>query len=192
MKYPLILLLIILLSYNTYAQKGIEKFSTQKIDSLQYLHVDTIIHYYSYCGECEVLSKHNNCSVLSGYVLIDNVLLYKQCGKYYTLTFDCSNNPIKRTLDSCKSLPYYLAIRPTLYARDKTIKAMIKKGRFLGPSVADGEFENADIYVNYMKQSVSMSESEKTDLYKIYRKYFWIDKQIKLLKLIKGDMSVNN
>jgi len=187
MKHLLIFLLTILLSNHVCAQKGIEKLSAQKIDSLQHVRVDTIVHYSSYCGECDILGKRNNCNMLSGYLLIDNILLYKQNGRYYTLTFDCTNNTVKQTLDSCQSIPYFLSIMQTLHARDKTIKTMFKKGRFLGPLIADGKFEDADIYVDHRKQNVSMSGSEKTDLYKIYKKYFWIDKQIKLLKLITAD-----
>lgn len=198
MKFYLILLFSILVAGNTYAQKGIEELSQNKIDSLRSEHVDTIIWYHSYCGECEILSRpdiskpntpirYSYCTVLSGYTLTNNIILYKQKGNYFLLNFDCNNLIIKRQLDTCKSISYFISIIPTLYARDKTITAMHRRGEFLGPMQTDGSFEEADIYFHQTKQHISMSDIEKTPAYK---KYFWAIKQIKLFELISADIAV--
>ncbi len=116
--------------------------------------------------------------------------MYCQNGFFYSLNFDCYNLPVKKQLDNCKSIPYALSIIPTLNARDKTIKAMSKKGKFLGPVQADGSFEKVDIYWEKKEQSISMASSEKEEFYKIYKRYYWIDSQIKLLKLINTDLTI--
>jgi hypothetical protein len=188
MKLLIIAFISILFSANVYAQKGIEKINSHKIDSLQHVNVDTIIYYQSYCGECEILGHKQSCYVLSGYTLIENVIIYQQKGKFYSLDFDCYNSSVKKQLDSCKSIPYFISILSTLNKRNKTIKAIYKKGDFLGPGTSDGGFEEAHIYFNKNKQTVSMSAAEKTRLYDVYKKYFWIDKEIHLLKLIESDI----
>jgi hypothetical protein len=185
------LLLSILLASHIYAQKiSIEKLSKQKIDSLRSKHVDTMLWYHSYCGECEVFNKeikYANCNVFSGYTLTYNSILYKQMSKYFILNFDCNNLVMKRQLDTCKSIPYFISIIPILNARDKTLKVMHKNGEFF-PWQVDGGFEDADIYINKTTQHISMSDMEETN--KVFKKYIWIGKQIKLLKLVSGDIAV--
>ena len=134
MRYFLTLLFIVFI-YNAFAQKenGVEKLSKYKIDSLQSIHVDTIIHYYAYCGECEISAKPQ-CYMLSGYTLTENVLIYKQQGKYYTLDFDCNDKPAKRLLNDCKSIPYFISVTPILIARDK-------KWKYVFALQSDGGFE---------------------------------------------------
>ncbi len=66
-------------------QKGIEKLSNHYIDSLKCTHIDTILWYHSYCGECffrktDAPIKYYNCQVQSGYDLSYNVIIYKQNG----------------------------------------------------------------------------------------------------------------
>jgi hypothetical protein len=194
MKFYSILLFSILFSGYTYAQKkGIERLSKNKIDSLRREHVDSILWYHSYCGECFIKKtnapiQYGNCSVQSGYDLTYNAIIYRQKDKYFILNFDCNNLLIKRQLETCKSLPYFISIIPILNTRDKTVREMIKKGEFLGPMQSDGSFADADIYFNNTKQHISMSDIKESD---IYKKHFWIDKQINLFKLISEDISFN-
>src|ERR1700761_5261676 len=112
--------LILCLAFNLcLAQKGIEDLSKQKIDSLRELHIDTVIWYYSYCGECffkntDAPIKYYNCQMITGYDLSYNVIIYKQKGNYFALNFDCKNLVIKRPLDGCRSIPYFISIIPLL------------------------------------------------------------------------------
>ena len=52
----------------------------------------------------------------------------------------------------------------------------------------DGGFEEADIYCNQIKQHIYMSGMEAAN--KAYKKYFWLDKEIKLLELISSDVAI--
>ena len=145
------LLFILLFSLCTHfanAQKGIEELTGHKIDSLQRSHVDTILHYSSYCGECDVKGNKHTCYLKSGYLVADNLIIYKQYRKFYILAFDCYNSDTKRQPDNCKSLPYFLTIIPALNAQDKFFKDQWKKGLFPRPSIADGGFEEAEIIIN--------------------------------------------
>ena len=196
MKFYCIFLLSILFSWHTYAQKtGIEKLSKSKIDSLRSERVDTILWYHSYCGDCwfkktDAPIKYYNCPVESGYDLACNVIIYRQKGEYFILNFDCTNFVMKRRLDTSKSIPYFVSIISTLNARDKAIKELDKKNDkyLLGAMQMDGFFNEADIYCNKISQHVRMTDTETTDKY--YKKYFWIDKQIKLFELISSDIAV--
>jgi hypothetical protein len=190
MKKGIIFCLICTLSLQlAHAQNIVEKITQYKIDSLKHIDVDTIIYYHSYCGECIIPNPKHTCTADYGYTLTANVLIYRQNGNFYSLDFDCYNLPVKKQLDNCKSIPYALSIIPTLNARDKTLKAMSKKRKFLGPVQADGDFEKVSIYYVNKQQSLSMASLEKDEFYKTYRKYYWINSQIKLLKLISIDLA---
>ena len=160
--------------------------------SLKNINIDSILWYHSYCGECDVLRKepvpieYSDCSILTGYTLTYNAIIYKQYGKYFILNFDCKNLVIKRELNNCKSVQYFISIIPILNERSKAIKAMHRKGIYL-PYQVDGGFEDADIYFNKVKKHVSMSDTEETN--KDFKKYFWISKQITLFKLISEDIA---
>src|ERR1700689_4188321 len=88
----LLFILFLLSTHFADAQKGIEKLTAHKIDSLQRIHIDTILYYSSYCGECDVKGNKHTCYLKSGYLLADNLIIYKQYGKFYFLTFDCYNS----------------------------------------------------------------------------------------------------
>jgi hypothetical protein len=195
MRFYNLLLLLILLDGYAYSQKlSIEKLSKDKIDSLRNEHVDTIMWYHSYCGECLIVNRpdtpiiYSNCTLQLGYKLNNNLIFYKQKGKYFVINFDCNNITIKRQINVCKALPYFISIIPALDSRDKAIKDMYKKGGSYSPWQMDGGLENMDIYFNKKSQHISMSSKEETD--KLYKKYAWIDKQIMLLNLISADIRI--
>jgi hypothetical protein len=188
----LLLALVFLITYSQLcqAQKGIEKLTHYKIDSLQHIHVDTILYYCSYCGECEILGKKRNCYLASGYTVSSNFIIYQQQGNFYLLDFDCYNQSIKRQLNSCQSIPYFISIIPTLKISDRSIKAALKKGKLLDMIQSDGGFENVEMFLNKNMQIVSISESEKDNTDKIHQKYYRINEKKKLVKLISADLSM--
>jgi len=190
----LLLAIIFLFAYSQlcHAQKGIAKLTRYKIDSLQHLHVDTILHYCSYCGECEVLGRKRNCYLASGYTLTENLIIYQQQGKFYLLDFDCSNTIIKKQLDSSKSIPYFISIIPTLDARDKAIKLIYKKRNFLPPIITDGSSATAEIYDNRKRQYASINLDMSQDLMEAWDHYFWFKNEVNLFKLIKTDLDKGN
>jgi len=192
MKIKVLLILLFIISFQIcHAQKGIEKLTAYKIDSLQHIHVDTILYYNSYCGECAISGKGHTCYLKSGYILDDNLVIYKQSGKFYILSFDCYNSNIKRQLDSCKSLPYFITIIPALNEKYKFFKYQQKKVLFAGPSIADGGFEYAEIIINKKKRYFSMSQAEKIRLRNTDKSHYWVNKEIKLLKLVAEDIAIN-
>jgi len=190
MKKYLLVLLIFFCNNHSYAQKGIEKLTVHKIDSLQHIHVDTLLYYDSYCGECEIKGNTHNCYFKSGYILDDNLIIYQQHGKFYVLIFDCYNSGSKRQLINCESLPYFLTIIPALKAQDRFFKDQRKKNLFPHSSISDGGFEDAEIIINRKKQYVSMAESEKTNFRDTDNTHYWVNKEIKLLKLISEDITI--
>lgn len=194
MKYYLIALLLFVTQIG-YAQKDIETLSQSKIDSLRGVHVDTIIWYHSYCGECffkktDAPIKYYTCRVQSGYDLSYNAILYKQQGNYYLLNFDCTDIIIKRKLDSCRSAPYFISIIPVLKERDKTIIEMNKKGVFLESMQIDGGFDDAYIYLNNKVHHVHINEEVDSDQTKIPKRNYWTNKEIKLVGYILSDVKI--
>ncbi|MEO6851607.1 MAG: hypothetical protein ABI203_10065 [Mucilaginibacter sp.] len=189
-----LLLLVLLFSFSvSYSQKGIEKLSKEKIDSLKNIQIDTIIWYHSYCGECffkktDAPIKYYTCQVESGYDLSYNAIIYQQVGKYFILNFDCNNLVIKRQLDTCKSMSYFISIISVLNARDKAIEQMRKKGQFSGPSQTDGGFEDVEISLNKNFQHVHIQDEIDYNTSKMAQQNFWNIKEIKLIRLISNDI----
>jgi hypothetical protein len=193
--------LLIVLSMNyTYAQKvSLKKWVSHNVDSLQKIRVDTIEYYHAYCGECVILRKPpmlgqptdtlptHQCDVGNGWEQRVNDIIYKQKGKYYSLTFNCIYPAIKKELKSANSLTYFLSIVPVLVKRDKYGQAIQKKHKFNPPVMVDGGYEDAFLYCGNIKQHVFMQEDQKTD--KAWRTYIWIDKQTKLLELLESETS---
>lgn len=197
----IITFVLILLCLNiVYAQKiNLEKWVSKTVDSLKKEKIDTIEYYHSYCGECWIIEKpvdkntktnKTYCDVGSGWVQIENIIIYKQKNKYYTLSFNCNYPPIKKELASVKSLDYFISIIPILYKGDKTLKHLYQKNKFNPPIAVDGGYEEAYIYWNKKKQSVFLQEDQKTS--KVWNKFFWIPKQVQLLKFIKSDIALKN
>jgi len=193
MRIKVLLILLFIVSFQLcHAQKGIEKLTRYKIDSLQHIRVDTILYYCSYCGECSIRGQKHTCYLASGYTLSDNIIIYKQHGRFYTLSFDCSNTSIKKQLDSCRSIPYFISIISTLDARDKAIKLIYKQKQFLPPIVIDGSSATAEIYYNRKRQSASINLDMPQDLVETWNYYFWFKKETNLFKLIKTDLDKTN
>lgn len=194
MKVCLLFSFSFLFSVHLHAQNSVEQLSESKVDSLRTEHVDSILWYRSYCGACffrktDAPIKYYGCQVQSGYDLSYNAIIYKQQGHYFILNFDCNNLVIKKQLDTCKSISYSISIIPTLNKRDKEIIELSKRDDkyFLGELQMDGTFAEVNIYYDKVKQHIRMPSSEYEDKYK---KYFWIPKQIQLIKLISEDISV--
>jgi len=191
MKLRLLCFLFIAVSINcSYAQKvNLKKWASHTVDSLQKKRIDTIEYYHAYCGECAILRKPTDtlpthqCEVENSWTQRENEIIYKQNNKYYSLTFNCSYPPIKKELKDIKSLGYFLSIVPILVKRDRHEVAMQKKHKFNPPMVVDGGYEEAFFYCGRVRQKIFMQEDQKTD--KGWRRYFWIDKQTKLLALLE-------
>jgi len=193
MKIRLIIFLVIFSFTNySYAQKvSIRKWVSHNVDSLKKIRVDTIEYYHQYCGECYIRNPpgvhRNHCETEDSWTQVVNIILYQQQGKYHSLTFNCLGPSIKQDINAANSLTYFISIIPTLNNRDRAIKALIKRRKFLAPIFVDGTYEEADIYLNNKKQHAYMQIDERTD--KTWRSFFWIDKETKLFKLITVDIN---
>src|ERR1700679_923935 len=95
--YPLIIIVCFVISLKANAQKiNLEKWVAHVVDSLQKNRVDTMVYYHEYCGECYITRafgdtvKHHNCQLENSWVQIENTIIYKQNGGYFSLAFDCN------------------------------------------------------------------------------------------------------
>lgn len=153
--------------------------------------IDTIIYYHQFCGECSVIEKrqNKNCDVLdNSWTLINSYFIYKKAGVSYSLKFNYCNSPIIRKLDACKSIAYFLSIRQVLQKRDLEFAQMRKKAKFFPPIPTDGGYEETTLYYGKYIYKVSMSEYQKGEGYKYWKKYFWTNDEIKLTNLIEQDL----
>jgi hypothetical protein len=177
---------------NLYAQKiNLAEWVKHQRDSLINKGIDTIIYFHQYCGECSVIEKKEDksCEVIdNSWTFIDSYFIYKKAGTTYSLKFNYCNAPIIKKLDSCKSIAYFLSIRNLLQKRDREYSEMRKNAKFFPPIRTDGGYEEAILYCKKLKTKVSISEYQKGDGYKYWKKYFWTDNEIKLTNLILQDL----
>jgi hypothetical protein len=196
MKFWLLNFLLIVLGINhIYGQKvSIKNWVTHTIDSLQKSNIDTIEYYHAYCGECLIEQPPGKsvdyCETDDSWTQVENIIIYQQKGSYYSLAFNCNYPSIKKQLSTVNSLSYFISIVPVLGKRDRYGKALQKKHKFNPPIISDGGYEEAFLYCNKIKQNAFMQEDQKTD--KVWRSYFWIDKETKLFELLESDVSSKN
>jgi len=175
------------------AQKiDLNAWAKKQKDSLIRNGIDTIMYYHQYCGECTVKEKTGNkiCDVSDNdWTLINSYYIFKKKGAYYSLKFNYCNPPIITKLVPCKSISYFLSILMALHNRDLTYTQMHKKAKFFPPIPSDGSYEDATLYINKKIHNASLSEYQKKDGYKYWKKYPWIDKEIALMKLVEQDLN---
>ena len=190
----LFIIMSFLYAEHSSAQKiNLEEWVKHQRDSLTGNGIDTIIYYHQYCGECSVKVKNDdkpNCEVIDhSWTLIASSLIYKQNGDAFSLKFNYCKPPIKSKITSCKSIPYFLSIIPTLHKRDEAYAQMRKQDKFFPPVPTDGSYEGATLYCRKKRSSISLNEYQKNEGYKYWKSYFWIDKEIRLITLIEQDLN---
>jgi len=185
------LLFSILICSHSYAQINIEKWVKHNIDSLHKQHIDTLLYYNEYCNECDV-TKGMRCSFTGNNGEIEDIIIYQQYGKYYSLQFNCYYAPIKKQLNNCSSIPYSISIIPTLNSRDKAVKLLVKKGKFLPPQITDGTHQYVQIFIAGKSNEISMSEDMPEDLVKDWQTFSWFNKEVRLFELISKDIAPTN
>ena|ERR1700761_8902174 len=179
------------LSYCSAQNVNLQKWVNRNVDSLQREHIDTIIYYHSYCGECYIIQSksdlHKDCTITDdSWTQLENRIIYQQNGQYFTLTFNCNYPPLKQQLKTGYSIPYFISIIPVLNKRDQVQNKMFKQHKFNPPVLIDGGYEEASIYLHKTTKRIYLQEYQKTD--KNWRKFFWIDKETYLFKLIADDL----
>lgn len=196
MKKALLILIVVwvgLCHQQAWAQKiNLEAWAKRQKDSLTRNGVDTLMYYHHYCGECAVIEQkeHKNCEVLDNdWTFIDSYYIFKKNGAFYSLKFNYCNSPVITKLASSKSIPYFLSIKAVLHNRDLTYAQMRKQAKFFPPIPTDGSYEEATLYIRKQTSKSSISEYQKKDGYKYWKKYPWIDKEIALMKLVEQDLN---
>jgi hypothetical protein len=179
-----LLLLFLLIAGVTQAQYRSETLSKQ-ISNLGSAGIDTILVYTAGCyGECEVTHKPNcNCDRS----LSSTFIIYQHKGKYYFIDFSCCNVDEVKTLKKSQSVPYFLSMKAVLKEENRFYKNL----KFPPPIPSDNPFENAELMIKKQKLQFYIFSDQKNASYKAWRKHPWIDKQIRLLQLIKKDIKAD-
>jgi hypothetical protein len=183
-----LLLFTLLVAYANAQLLSIEKWRKHTIDSLHKKKIDTILYYHEYCDECSVKNPlPYKIAGLSAQIV--NTVIYRQNGEFFSLQFNCAFPPVKKQLPVCKSISYAISVIPVFEARDRSYDTMRKAKKFPPPTITDGVYAEVTIYCNRKEQSASMSMDMPDDLFKVWRQYFWFDKEDKLLKLVRADIT---
>lgn len=191
--FILIVLLLVFSHQQAVAQKvDLKSWAKRQKDSLMRNGVDTILFYHHYCSECAVTEQkaNKNCEVTDDdWTLIDCYFIFRKKGVFYSIKFNYCNPPVITRLHSCKSIPYFLSISRVLHNRDLTYAQMRKQGKFFPPVPTDGSYEEVTLYIRKRINQASLSEYQKREGYKYWKKYPWIDKEIALFKMVTQDLN---
>lgn len=131
--------------------------------------------------ECEnPLNKElNNVSIL----FIKKGITYKQ-------TFICCDDGPVIVKKRLLSIHYFNSLKPLLKKKSAFYENLIKTKKFLPPISPHKPYEFVELITLNSRESISISDSQKGSDYKTWKKYFWIDKEIKFFRLIKTDLSL--
>ncbi|HVS90753.1 MAG TPA: hypothetical protein VHE59_01890 [Mucilaginibacter sp.] len=119
-------------------------------------------------------------------------VIYKYHGKVYKLDYACCRETDTLRISKTLSIPYFLSRKQILVdAENAFYKNLRKTKKFPPPIATDYPWENVELIVGKKVYDFELNSYKSTDGYKIWKKYPWIDRQIKLIKLIRQDLGLS-
>ncbi len=189
------ILIVLITCFQTQAQKKIippQTWLKRVVDSLHAQRVDTIIYYHLYCSECNITSSDTTCNSLNNdYTDILNIILYRHRGKYYALTYNCKLPAFQSNLQKAPSVNYFLSLIPTFIKRDKAFHTLCRQHKFMLPVISDGVYTEAVLFHKNKKYTVGLQWEQQHKDYQLWTRYFWISKEVRLLKLFNDDVIID-
>jgi hypothetical protein len=151
---------------------------------------DTILVYISGCDGCQITNRRANCTCLDMKAITAVFLIFKLKGQFYKEEFTCCNETSLIKMDSSSSVPYFLVLKDILKRRDAYYKDMAKHVKFFPPIATDNPYEEIDLIVPHHNYEIVLSSYQRNEGYDVWKKYFWIDNEIKLMDLVRKDIGI--
>jgi hypothetical protein len=182
-------LLIVLLAFT--ANTAFSQYRPKPVDSLvkklKQKGIDTILIYMN--GSTWHKTK---CDCLKSDVIYAAQLIYKLKGKIYKVDFSCCNEDSIVEMTKCLSIPYFLSLKEVFKEEDNFYKNLRKNKKFPPPIPTDNPFENVELIIPKYHKEVGLNSYESGEGYATWKKYPWINKEIKLIKLIRQDLMLSS
>ncbi|HEY4325787.1 MAG TPA: hypothetical protein VGN20_17465 [Mucilaginibacter sp.] len=163
---------------------------THLIKKLHKKGADTILIYTSGCGGCEIKNKPVNCNCLDREAISDVYLIFKLKGELYREEFTCCKESNLIEIDETSSIPYFLSLKDMLKKKDKFYSQLSKNKQFLPPISTDSFYEQIVLVVPDKSYEVGLNASQRYEDYKIWKQYFWVEDEIKLVDFVRKDLGM--
>ena len=149
--------------------------------------IDTILIYMN--GSTWHKTK---CDCLKSDVIYTAQLIYKLKGKTYKMDFTCCNENDTLKISKSVSIPYFISLTETLKNERIFFSNDFKKHKRFPPMMpTDQSFESVELIVSKQHLGFELNSYQSGEGYGTWKKYPWIDKEIKLIKLIRQDLMLN-
>jgi hypothetical protein len=188
-KYQIIILF--LLSANAIFGQNLPRPINHMIKNLQKKGADTILVYMSGCDGCEITNIPTNCTCLNKEAITDVHLIFQMKGEFYKEDFTCCQEFALVKMNESLSISYFLSLRDMLRKRDAYYKEAAKHVQFFPPIPTDNSYEEVELIVPGHNYKVSLFPYQINEDYKIWKQYFWIDREIKLLDFVRKDIGIH-
>jgi len=152
---------------------------------------DTILVYISGCDGCFIRRKNINCTCFKKESITEVSLIFSIKGKFNKEDFSCCQDSALTEINAPESIRYFLSLQDTLKKKDEYYKQAAKRLEFFPPIATDNPYEQVELIIPGHNYDVSLSYWQINDGYQAWKKYFWIESEIKLMDLIRKDISVH-
>ena len=178
----------ILMSNTALAQYRLKQLDTV-VGNLQKRGLDTILIYMQgnvWHTDSPAKDGGINCHCLKSDLIYDVDLIYIDHGKVYKLNYRCCKQTDTTRLTNSLSIQYFLVQKQTLVVPRNYFS---RKMKFPPPMPTDQPFEYVELITPKNHFRFELNSFQSGEGYKIWKQYPWINKQIRLVKLIKQDLS---
>jgi len=163
------------------------------VKNLQKRGIDTILIYmqgavWHYLTK-PVTAGQPSCHCSFGNLIYSVNVIYKDHGKVYKLDYACCKETDTVKLQSSVSIPYFLVQKKALRVPKTHSLQQFRRDEMLIPT--DYPFEDVELITSKKDFYFELDSYQSTDGYKIWKKYPWINKQIRLIKLIRRDLNID-
>jgi len=118
-------------------------------------------------------------------------VIYKHHGKIYKLDYACCKETDISKISKTLSIPYFLSQKQTLIDAEKAFYKNLRKNKKFPPPVpTDYPWEDVELVIGKKVYDFELDSYKSSDGYNIWKKYPWVSKQIKLIKLIRQDLNL--
>jgi hypothetical protein len=168
-----------------YKPKLVDKY----VKKLQQKGIDTILIFMN--GSTWHFDKQS-CNCLHSITIYAVYLIYQKNGKTYKTDFSCCKENDTVKIDKSLSIPYFLSLKEVFKKEDDFYVDLKSHKKFPPPMPTDNPFDEVEIITPKVHLEFSLDSYQSDEGYSIWKKYFWIDKEINLIALIKKDLMISS
>lgn len=150
--------------------------------------IDTMIIYVNGCANCMVEVDRPDCHCLDSEVVNEVYFIYKKQGRIFKTDYSCcTEDSIK--IKTSKSIPYFISLNKVFSDKSIFLNGTANTGKFPAP-VTDEAYEDIELIAGEKYQRFTLYFNQRHEGHEAWKKFPWIDNEIKLADLIRNDLGL--